>query len=49
MIEFARIIITILLLPFFLILMVIVSLILMHEVFWHSGKREVKTEGPDKI
>ena len=49
MITLARIIITILMLPFIAILMVAISFIVIYEVFWYSKKREAKAEGPDKI
>lgn len=49
MITIARVIITILLLPFFILMLGIVTFIAMYEIFWHGHEWKAKTEGPDKI
>ena len=49
MIRLARIIITILFVPFVVLMLGIVALIAVYEILWNSDKWAAKTQGPDKI
>lgn len=35
--------------PFFILMLVIITLIALYEILWHGNEWKAKTEGPDKI